>query len=79
MFPGPNPFIDCLLLSDPEKAPAHELAALYHERREIETAFGELKTHLRGSRIVLRSKTPALHWSSKSSTVCCRRIMPYEG
>jgi len=45
---------------DPEKAPAHELAALYHERWEIETAFDELKTHLRGSRIVLRSKTPAL-------------------
>lgn len=45
---------------DPDKAPAHELAALYHERWEIETAFDELKTHLRGSRIVLRSKTPAL-------------------
>jgi hypothetical protein len=45
---------------DPEKAPARELAALYHERWEIETALDELKTHLRGSRIVLRSKTPAL-------------------
>jgi len=43
-----------------EKAPAGELAALYHERWEIETAFDELKTHLRGSKIVLRSKTPAL-------------------
>jgi hypothetical protein len=45
---------------DPEKAPAEELAALYHERWEIETALDELKTHLRGARIVLRSKTPAL-------------------
>ena len=45
---------------DPDEAPAHELAALYHERWEIETAFDELKTHLRGSRIVLRSKTPEL-------------------
>ena len=45
---------------DPEKAPAHELAALYRERWEIETAFDELKTHLRGARIVLRSKTPDL-------------------
>jgi IS4 transposase len=45
---------------DPEKAPAPELAALYHERWEIETALDELKTHLRGARIVLRSKTPAL-------------------
>jgi Insertion element 4 transposase N-terminal/Transposase DDE domain len=43
-----------------EKAPAKELAALYHERWEIETALDELKTHLRGAKIVLRSKTPAL-------------------
>ena len=41
-------------------APAEELAALYQERWEIETAFDELKTHLRGARIVLRSKTPDL-------------------
>jgi hypothetical protein len=47
-------------LLDPEKAPAGELAALYHERWEIETAFDELKTHLRGAKIVLRSKTPDL-------------------
>lgn len=45
---------------DPNKAPAQELAVLYHERWEIETALGELKTHLRGARIVLRSKTPDL-------------------
>jgi len=45
---------------DPDKAPASELAALYHERWEIETAFDELKTHLRGAQIVLRSKTPDL-------------------
>ena len=45
---------------DCAQAPAVELAALYHERWEIETALGELKTHLRGSQIVLRSKTPDL-------------------
>jgi hypothetical protein len=45
---------------DPEKAPALELAALCHERWEIETALDELKTHLRGARIVLRSKRPDL-------------------
>ena len=45
---------------DHEIAPAAELAALYHERWEIETALDELKTHLRGSKIVLRSKTPDL-------------------
>jgi hypothetical protein len=44
----------------PEKAPARELAALYHERWEIESAFDELKTHLRGRQITLRSKTPDL-------------------
>jgi hypothetical protein len=47
-------------LLDPAQAPAVELAALYHERWEIETALDELKTHLRGARIVLRSKTPDL-------------------
>ena len=47
-------------LIDPQQAPAQELAALYHERWEIETALDELKTHLRGANIVLRSKTPDL-------------------
>jgi hypothetical protein len=47
-------------LLDPAVAPAEELAALYHERWEIETALDELKTHLRGAQVVLRSKTPDL-------------------
>ena len=47
-------------LLEPQQAPAQELAALYHERWEIETALDELKTHLRGARIILRSKTPDL-------------------
>jgi Transposase DDE domain len=45
---------------DHRVAPAAELAALYHERWEIETALDELKTHLRGAQVVLRSKTPDL-------------------
>jgi len=45
---------------DHRQAPAEELAALYHERWEIETTLDELKTHLRGAAIVLRSKTPEL-------------------
>jgi len=45
---------------DPAQAPAEELAALYHERWEIEGALDELKTHLRGAQIILRSKTPDL-------------------
>jgi len=44
----------------PKEAPAKELAALYHERWEIENAFDEFKTHLRGAKIVLRSKRPEL-------------------
>src|SRR6266511_115759 len=45
---------------DPAMAPAHELAALYTERWEIETALAELKTTQRGPRQVLRSKSPEL-------------------
>jgi len=45
---------------DPEDAPALELAALYHERWEIESVFAEFKTHLRSNSTVLRSKTPDL-------------------
>lgn len=45
---------------DHQRAPAKELAALYHERWEIETTLDELKTHLRGAQIVLRSKTAEL-------------------
>jgi hypothetical protein len=45
-------------LLDPDQAPASELAALYPERWELESALDELKTHQRGPRIVLRSKAP---------------------
>jgi hypothetical protein len=44
----------------PEQAGAEELTAQYHERCEIESALDELKSHLRGSKMVLRSKTPEL-------------------
>ena len=47
-------------LLDPAEAPAAELAALYHERREIETACDEVKTHLLGPGALLRSKKPDL-------------------
>jgi hypothetical protein len=45
---------------DCEAAPATELAALYNERWEFETALDEFKTHLRGARTPLRSQTPEL-------------------
>jgi hypothetical protein len=43
---------------DPEAAPAADLAALYPRRWEFETTLDELKTHQRGPRVVLRSKSP---------------------
>jgi hypothetical protein len=59
--PGAEPIYSLITtILDPKRAPAKELAALYHERWEIETALDELKTHLRGAQIVLRSKTPEL-------------------
>ena len=45
---------------DPGLAPAGELAALYTERWEVETALGELKTTQRGPKQVLRSRSPEL-------------------
>ena len=47
-------------LLDCASAPALELAALYHERWEIESVFDEFKTHMRSTSTVLRSKTPQL-------------------
>ena len=54
------PFRLMTTLLDPNEFPAEELAQLYQQRWEIETAFDELKTHLRGARMCLRSKTPEL-------------------
>lgn len=59
--PGAEPVYRLITtILDPKQAPAKELAALYQERWEIETSLDELKTHLRGAQIVLRSKTPEL-------------------
>ncbi|MGW2970354.1 transposase, partial [Streptomyces mirabilis] len=45
-------------LLDARRYPARQLAALYRERWEIESVFAEIKTHQRGARVVLSSKTP---------------------
>ncbi|MGW7595096.1 IS4 family transposase, partial [Streptomyces rubiginosohelvolus] len=45
-------------LLDARRYPARQLAALYCERWEVESVFAEIKTHQRGARIVLSSKTP---------------------
>ena len=53
-------YVQLTTLCDPVATPAAELAALYHERWEIETAHDEAKTHLLGPGASLRSKTPEL-------------------
>jgi hypothetical protein len=45
-------------LPDPVRYPAGDLAVLYHERREVESAYFELKSTILGGR-VLRARTPA--------------------
>lgn len=45
---------------DFERYPASELAALYHERWELELAYDELKTHMLEREEALRSRTPEL-------------------
>ena len=66
-------------LLDFEKYPAEELAGLYPERWEIETSYDEFKTHLRGGRVVLRSKTPELvnqeFYGFLMAHFCTRQLM----
>ncbi|WP_406510959.1 IS4 family transposase [Streptomyces sp. NBC_00212] len=47
-------------LLDVDAYPAAELAALYHDRWEVESAYRQVKTFQRGPAQVLRSATPAL-------------------
>jgi hypothetical protein len=56
---------------DPANASATELAAAYVQRWEIELAFDELKTHQRGPRTVLRSKSPELVLQEIWGHLCC--------
>ncbi len=69
----PNPVAYRLFttLLDPGEAPAADLAAAYHQRWEIELAFDELKTHQRGPRTVLRSKSPDLVHQEIWGHLCC--------
>jgi hypothetical protein len=64
---------------DPEQAPASELAALYPQRWELESALDELKTHQRGPRVVLRSKHPDGVYQEAYGHLCThyaiRRVM----
>lgn len=56
---------------DPDDVSARDLACAYPERWEIESAFDELKTHQRGPRTVLRSKSPALVLQEVWGHLCC--------
>ena len=56
---------------DSDEVSAVELAAAYTERWEIEIAFDELKTHQRGPRTVLRSKSPDLVLQEIWGHLCC--------
>ena len=58
-------------LLDPAEVSASELAAAYTQRWEIEIAFDELKTHQRGPRTVLRSKSPDLVLQEIWGHLCC--------
>lgn len=58
-------------LLDPNEAPAVDLATAYAQRWEIENAFDELKTHQRGPRVVLRSKSPDLVLQEIWGHLCC--------
>jgi hypothetical protein len=58
-------------LTDPNEATAEQLAAAYTQRWEIELAFDELKTHQRGPRTVLRSKSPDLVLQEIWGHLCC--------
>ena len=58
-------------LVDPEDATAVDLVAAYTQRWEIELTFDELKTHQRGPRTVLRSKSPDLVLQEIWGHLCC--------
>ncbi len=58
-------------LTDPNEVSATDLAAAYTQRWEVELAFDELKTHQRGPRTVLRSKSPDLVLQEIWGHLCC--------
>lgn len=61
-------------ITDPERAPADELAALYAQRWEIESIFDDLGTHQRGPRVVLRHAPPT--GSTRRLGVTCACTTP---
>ncbi len=66
-----GPFRLFTTLVDPDEVTATELAAAYAQRWGIESVFDELKTHQRRSKVVLRSKSPALVLQEIWGHLCC--------
>lgn len=68
-------------LKDVDAHPAAELAALYHERWEVESAYRQVKTFQRGPQQVLRSAAPALArqevWAHLVVHHCLTRIITW--
>ena len=56
---------------DPADVSAEDLAVTYSQRWELEGAFDELKTHQRGPKAVLRSKSPDLVLQEIWGHLCC--------
>jgi hypothetical protein len=66
-------------LFDPNAYPAAELAALYHERWEVESSYRQIKTFQRGPGQILRSASPDLVrqevWAHLAVHHCLTRII----
>ena len=68
---NPEPYRLFTTILDPNEVSATELAAAYIQRWEIESTLDELKTHQRGPRTVLRSKSPDLVKQEIWGHLCC--------
>ncbi|MGB3675256.1 MAG: IS4 family transposase [Candidatus Nanopelagicales bacterium] len=60
---------------DPDDVSAVDLAIAYTQRWEIESTFDELKTHQRGPRVVLRSKSPEMVRQEIWGHLCCHHAI----
>ena len=69
--PNENRYQLITTILDPDDASATDLAIAYGQRWEIEGVLDELKTHQRGPRAVLRSKSPDLVLQEIWGYLCC--------
>ena len=69
--PNDNRYQLITTILDPDDVSATDLAVAYAQRWEIESVLDELKTHQRGPRAVLRSKSPNLVVQEIWGYLCC--------